>query len=156
MPSRRIGPGLRFVTNTSLLSSRSRKAAFPTGLLRSSTIDRLLRWRFNAVPDSCGWRPPPMVRLLSPSRVSTLMTSAPRSPRICVAYGPMTTVVRSSTRTPSRGPVRPSSCAIERACHDGCERSLSHGLGPQLLELGVADHALLLQVDQLGQLVRRA
>src|SRR3954452_9924450 len=32
------------------------------------------------------------------------MTSAPRSARICVANGPMMTVVRSRTRTPVRGP----------------------------------------------------
>src|SRR5436309_4753517 len=32
------------------------------------------------------------------------MTSAPRSPSICVAYGPSTTEVRSSTRTPASGP----------------------------------------------------
>src|SRR5258708_15368401 len=45
-----------------------------------------------------GWR------MLSPSWDSILMTSAPSSARIWVAYGPMTTVVRSRTFTPSNGP----------------------------------------------------
>src|SRR4051794_23744890 len=44
------------------------------------------------------------LRITSPSGDSTLITSAPKSPRICVAYGPMTTVVKSRTRTPARGP----------------------------------------------------
>src|SRR5262249_11934293 len=38
----------------------------------------------------------------SPGR-STLITSAPRSPSIMVQYGPESTLVRSSTRMPSRG-----------------------------------------------------
>src|SRR5262245_27444946 len=43
-------------------------------------------------------------RITSPSGGSTLITSAPKSARICVAYGPITTVVRSRTRTPCSGP----------------------------------------------------
>src|SRR4051812_21521002 len=42
--------------------------------------------------------------MTSPVGGSTLITSAPKSARIWVAYGPMTTVVRSITLTPSRGP----------------------------------------------------
>src|SRR5271166_5180377 len=42
--------------------------------------------------------------MMSPSGDSTLITSAPRSPRICVASGPSTTVVRSSTLIPASGP----------------------------------------------------
>jgi hypothetical protein len=34
-----------------------------------------------------------------------LMTSAPKSRRICVASGPMITVVKSRTLTPRKGPV---------------------------------------------------
>src|SRR5271167_3867564 len=54
--------------------------------------------------------------MMSPSGDSTLITSAPRSPRICVASGPRTTVVRSSTLIPASGPglavltVAPGSC----------------------------------------------
>src|SRR5262249_47373997 len=46
----------------------------------------------------------PTSRMLSPSCASTLITSAPNSARIWVANGPMTTVVRSRTLTPDRGP----------------------------------------------------
>src|SRR4051794_21460739 len=46
-----------------------------------------------------------MTRLVSPLAASTVMTSAPRSPRIWVAIGPMTTDVRSRTRTPCSEPV---------------------------------------------------
>src|SRR5215472_14321287 len=42
--------------------------------------------------------------MMSPSGASILITSAPRSPRICVASGPNTTVVRSRTLMPERGP----------------------------------------------------
>src|SRR6516225_588443 len=50
--------------------------------------------------------------MMSPSGASILITSAPRSPRICVANGPRTTVVRSSTLIPASGPGRAalSSC----------------------------------------------
>src|SRR5215207_1341944 len=41
---------------------------------------------------------------MSPSGGSTLMTSAPMSAMIWVQYGPITTAVRSSTRTPANGP----------------------------------------------------
>src|SRR5258708_32905689 len=51
-----------------------------------------------------GWRNGQAWRITSPSGGSTLITSAPKSPRICVANGPITTVVRSRTRTPLRGP----------------------------------------------------
>src|SRR5487761_1529245 len=42
--------------------------------------------------------------MMSPSGASTLITSAPRSPRICVASGPSTTVVRSMILMPASGP----------------------------------------------------
>ena len=48
-------------------------------------------------------------RITSPSGGSTLITSAPKSARICVAYGPITTVVRSRTRTPVSGPAHSAS-----------------------------------------------
>src|SRR5689334_11554106 len=46
----------------------------------------------------------PACRMLSPSLVSTLITSAPSSARIWVANGPITTVVRSMTLTLLKGP----------------------------------------------------
>jgi hypothetical protein len=57
------------------------------------------------VADSAGCGPGPMTRLVSPRALSTVMTSAPRSARIWVAIGPMTTDVRSRTRIPSRAAV---------------------------------------------------
>ena len=44
----------------------------------------LLRLMLTAMPDISGCGPPPMNRLVSPRPVSTLITSAPRSPRSCV------------------------------------------------------------------------
>src|SRR6202012_4255602 len=92
------------VTNTSQLAAIRSRAARPSSCLKSSVTFRLLRSRFSATPDSCGCGPLPITRLLSPAGFSTVMTSAPRSPRICVANGPMTTAVRSSTRMPLSGP----------------------------------------------------
>src|SRR5664279_2368891 len=43
----------------------------------------------------------PHWRVSSPSRLSTLITSAPRSARIMVQKGPASTRVKSSTRTPA-------------------------------------------------------
>src|SRR6516165_2340639 len=54
--------------------------------------------------------------MMSPSGDSTLITSAPRSPRICVASGPSTTVVRSSTLIPASGP----GLAVLTAASDSC------------------------------------
>src|ERR1700681_577636 len=47
----------------------------------------------------------PEWRIGSPSGASILITSAPMSPRICVASGPSTLIVRSRTRMPLRGPL---------------------------------------------------
>ena len=46
----------------------------------------------------------PQLRVTSPSSGSTLMTSAPRSPRSIVQYGPARTVDRSATTMPASGP----------------------------------------------------
>ena len=51
-----------------------------------------------------GWRDGPSGRIGSPSGGSTLITSAPMSPRICVATGPNTALVKSTTRMPASGP----------------------------------------------------
>src|ERR1700730_19163810 len=59
---------------------------------------------------------------MSPSGDSILITSAPRSPRICVASGPRTTVVRSSTLVPESGPGLASLTAPP-----GTSSSPSHG-----------------------------
>src|SRR5437763_12813622 len=51
-----------------------------------------------------GFRAGPMPRIISPSGGSTLMTSPPSSPSICVATGPNTAAVTSMTRIPASGP----------------------------------------------------
>ncbi len=51
-----------------------------------------------------GLRHGPMRRSESPSGASIFTTSAPSSASNRVADGPITTVVRSSTRTPASGP----------------------------------------------------
>ena len=61
----------------------------------------------------------PTQRMESPPGASILTMSAPRSPRICVADGPMMTVVRSSTRTPCSGPRGAVSFSIAIWAHVG-------------------------------------
>src|SRR3954471_17003663 len=86
------------------------------------------------------------LRITSPSGGSTLTTSAPKSPRIWVAYGPITTVVRSRTRTPSSGPLMSSKTQDYRVC-----ASLFRLDVGKLDELGpVRDFAL----DELAELGR--
>ena len=58
----------------------------------------------------------PQERVSSPAPgFSILITSAPKSPRICVAHGPASTRERSSTRTPARA-------ALGRWCSIMCSR----------------------------------
>jgi hypothetical protein len=59
---------------------------------------RLLRRMFSAIPPRPGTVPALMIRLVSPLALSTTITSAPRSARIWVAYGPMITELRSRIR----------------------------------------------------------
>jgi len=55
--------------------------------------------KYVASPLILGW----LKRVRSPFGGSTLMTSAPRSVSARVAWGPASTRVKSSTRTPSSG-----------------------------------------------------
>ena len=103
-PSRASGPGRRFVTNTSQRAASRSRIARPSADFRSRSMLRLLRRRFSETPERYGWGPAPIARFVSPRALSTVTTSAPRSPRIAVASGPITTDVRSSTRTPASGP----------------------------------------------------
>ena len=89
---------------TSDVAAMRKNAARPAPCLRSSTTLRLFRIRFIDTPDNSLCEPGPMKRFVSPTAVSIVMTSAPRSPSVWVASGPITTVLRSSTRTPSSGP----------------------------------------------------
>src|SRR6478736_10162109 len=103
-PRRAIAAGRMLVASTSADFASSSSSATPAADFRSMTTLRLLRLR----PRNSGPRPcspfGPSVRVESPPGASTLMTSAPRSPSICVAEGPMKTVVRSSTLMPDSGP----------------------------------------------------
>ena len=125
-PSRPSGPGRRLVTTMSARSASRRHASRPDGCLRSSEMLRLLRSRFSDTPDNCGCGPGPMNRLVSPWMSSTLITSAPRSPRIWVAIGPMTTDVRSSTRTSESGPSGSDMCAVGLVSLAGTVRHAGH------------------------------
>ena len=78
--------------------------ASPSGVARSTPIERLLRFtlsKYEVLPGLVGT---PLSRVSSPrSGCSTLMTRAPRSASVMVASGPARTREKSATRTPSRG-----------------------------------------------------
>src|SRR6185503_19255105 len=82
-----------------------RRRSLPSVLFRSRATLRLLRLKLRNDGLIESWRFGFMERSTSPSTASTLMTSAPMSPRFCVAHGPITTAVRSRTRTPASGPL---------------------------------------------------
>src|SRR5690606_17067470 len=69
------------------------------------TMDRLERLAFRKIGPMPGERLGPMLRTRSPFGGSILMTSAPKSPRNWVAYGPINTAVRSMIFTPASGPI---------------------------------------------------
>src|SRR5262245_34653492 len=73
------------------------------------------------------------------------MTSAPMSPSTCVATGPNTAVVRSTTRMPASGPDMPGSHLIASEERDAHSRSLrrksSHRAAGRETKLDPADGA---------------
>src|SRR6516164_10138671 len=85
--------------STMSLRSRSRSVSS----LRFTTTERLLRLKLWNVADAPAQNGGPQLRASSPSTFSTLMTSAPRSPRISPAYGAATLCPSSTTVTPSSG-----------------------------------------------------
>src|SRR5215467_612957 len=99
-----MAPGRKFSTRTSERSASRATRARPASFLRSTARLRLFRWiiangRERPVPS------PMRARMGSPPSGSTLITSAPRSERIVVQYGPARAAVTSSTRTPARNAV---------------------------------------------------
>src|SRR6185312_3764182 len=107
-------PGRKFSTTTSAEASRRRRISCPSGAFRSRVRLFLLRLtdrKYVASPCTNGGQP----RVSSPlPGSSTLMTSAPMSPRDMVQKGPASTRVMSITRTPwSGGRVRPEAAGRE-------------------------------------------
>ena len=81
-PSRSSVPGREFSTNTSASSSKLSNVAMSSASLMSSTTVRLLRLTsFHHSPSPSRGSRHAMLRRLSPSGRSTLMTSAPKSAR---------------------------------------------------------------------------
>src|ERR1700730_16364181 len=104
MPHRTRALG-RFPTTTTSLTSSSRwNSSWPSVRRRSSVTQRLLRLTlFHTRPMPS--RRSPQVLIGSPAPgCSTLMTSAPNSPRAVATIGPAASVAASTTRTPRRGP----------------------------------------------------
>ena len=99
-------------TNTSAVATRSSRASRASCRFRFSVTLRLLRLMFMCIAAMFGCRAGPVWRLGSPCGVSTLITSAPRSPRIMVASGPRILTVRSMTRTPASGPAAQMSVVV--------------------------------------------
>src|SRR6266850_4713311 len=96
-------PGLKFSRTTSALATSLRRMACPSGafMLRVRLfLLRLTERKYVASPPENGGQP----RVSSPlPGSSTLITSAPMSPRIIEQNGPASTRVRSRTRTPASG-----------------------------------------------------
>ncbi len=132
-------PTLKFSTNTSASLAISTSRAASSARVRSRAIERLLRLAQVKCAASRSPLAPwnqrgPKLRVSSPvPGRSTLMTSAPRSARSCVAQGPASTRLVSTTRMPlkARGTAEDSvtstvSC-IERECfhHNSCLRPVT-------------------------------
>src|SRR5215468_9541576 len=97
-------PGRKFSSTTSARAMRARRISCPSGGFMLSVRLFLLRLtdrKYVASPAANGGHP----RVSSPlPGSSTLMTSAPMSPRDMAANGPASTRVRSMTRMPASGP----------------------------------------------------
>src|SRR5262252_4380110 len=78
-------------------------ASRPSGARTSIATLLLLRFKLQKIALSpLGWRMCSRARSPAPGR-SILMTSAPKSPSTCVAHGPSSICVKSSTVTPPSG-----------------------------------------------------
>src|SRR5690606_9100961 len=91
-------------TKTSASRHSAVITARPDARLASTAMLRLERLECRKIAPMPRWRSGPMLRARSPAGGSTLTMSAPRSPRIWVQYGPISTLVMSTMRTPASGP----------------------------------------------------
>src|SRR5690349_5316076 len=106
-PARSSAAGRTLLTKTSARAISALMAASPSGCLISSPMLLLFRLKLMNLPDMAGVRlPAARKRRISPPGASTFTTSAPWSARVRVQIGPTTTVVRSTTFTPSKGPAK--------------------------------------------------
>src|SRR5580704_13821689 len=91
--------------NTSAHSTRRLRTSPALGDFRSSAIPRLLRLAkcqgYASLACGCGGILCPTLQV-SPEGGSTLMTSAPKSPRITAALGPAMKLARSTTLSPEK------------------------------------------------------
>src|SRR5262245_4255102 len=112
-------PGRKLSTTTSARPTRSNTSARPSGLLSRAPTERLPQFsdaKYSDCPSTkCG---PSDLASSGRSGSSILITSAPRSARIMVAYGPARKWQKSSTRTPLSGPsTLPTSSRRRRASY---------------------------------------
>src|SRR5580698_9371019 len=128
MPRRSATPGRRLWLTTSAHRTSRWATSWPAGFLRSTAIERLPRWApLNGLV---------VGRNVSPSRGSSLITSAPRSASRRLAYGPAKYIPKSRTLMPSR--VVSMGCVLPSGDHpvgrpSGSElRSCDHPIAPQL------------------------
>ena len=97
-------PGRKFCTNRSACATIRFNSSMPRASFRLIATDRLLRLAIAKVGD-IPRRRPARARVRSPiPGGSTLITSAPWSPRIIVAIGPEIICVTSIMRKPLSGP----------------------------------------------------
>src|SRR5215469_1563021 len=100
-PSRSSAPGLKFSTRTSDLAISSLNNSLPRAVFRLSVRLRLLALNSRKKRLSLSGRSRMLRRAMSPPLgSSSLITSAPRKPRICAQAGPAWLWVMSITRMP--------------------------------------------------------
>ena len=124
-------PGEKFSTTTSAHSISGFKISRLSGFFMSSA--RLRFEVFRCANHGLSSKLPGFETLTCTSsrvrqgrvRLSTLITSAPRSPSIFVVIEPTRAQEKSSTRTPANGPVAPSAESVCPGCARGRERALA-------------------------------
>src|SRR5215467_7673476 len=100
-PRRSSAPGPKFSTSTSDWAITLRNRSLPASVLRLSVRLRLLAFKIRKNRLSLFFWSRMFTRAMSPPLgSSSLMTSAPRKPRICVQAGPAWLCVMSMMRTP--------------------------------------------------------